>query len=293
MNRALPRRGFTLIELLVVIAIIGILIALILPAVQRIRATALRTECANNLRQIGLGLHHYDDTQGSLPPGVSYRDGKDPYPWMSWLTRLLPYMDQGALWKQAEQAYAQDKWFENDPPHAGLGTVVRAYSCPADSRTSDVFQIGTLTVAFTAYLGVEGRNQIKRDGVLYLDSRVRLTDITDGLSSTLMVGERPPSADGHLGWWYAGWGQSQDGSGDMVLGVRERIVYYSCPPGPSHFGPGRVRSNCDALHFWSLHLGNGANFLFADGSVHFLPYSADPIMPALATRAGGEAVEQP
>jgi prepilin-type processing-associated H-X9-DG protein len=285
-----------LIELLVVIAIIGVLIGLILPAVQRARGTAVRTECANNLRQIGLGLHAYDDTQGTLPPGVSYKDGKDPYPWMSWLTRLLPYVEESAVWEQAVRAYEQDKWFENNPPHSGLATVMRAYSCPADSRTSDVFYAApTLQVAFTAYLGAEGHNQIKRDGVFYLDSRVRLIDITDGLSTTLMVGERPPSADGSLGWWYAGWGQSQDGSAEMVLGVRERNAKYggACPSGPSHFGPGRVNNVCDVLHFWSLHPGNGANFAFADGSVHFLTYAADPIMPALATRAGGEVVELP
>jgi prepilin-type N-terminal cleavage/methylation domain-containing protein/prepilin-type processing-associated H-X9-DG protein len=293
-KRLIGRAGFTLIELLVVLAIIGLLIGLTLPAVQRVRASAARIQCANNLRQIALALHNYDDVQQSLPAGVSFKNGKDPYPWMSWLTRLLPYMEQPGLWEQAERAFAQDKWFENDPPHAGLATVVRAYSCPADPRTSQVFlAAGKLRVAFTAYLGVEGKNQLKKDGVLYLDSRVRLSDIKDGLSNTLMIGERPPSPDGRLGWWYAGWGQSQDGSAEMVLGVRERGVTYDCPPTASHFGPGSLTNNCDVLHFWSLHLGNGANFAFADGSVHFLPYSADSILPALATRAGGESVQPP
>ncbi len=125
---------------------------------------------------------------------------------------------------------------------------------------------------------------------------MRLGDITDGTSHTLMAGERPPSSDNSLGWWYAGTGQSQDGSADMVLGVNERCVsptYISqCPPGPYAFGPGRSSNPCDAFHYWSLHFG-GAHFLFADGSVHFLAYAAAPLMPALATRSGGEAVSPP
>jgi prepilin-type processing-associated H-X9-DG protein len=110
-----------------------------------------------------------------------------------------------------------------------------------------------------------------------------------------MVGERPPSADQRLGWWYAGVGQDLNGSAEMVLGVLERnFGTWSavCPPGPFSFGPGRANEQCDAFHFWNLHIG-GANFLFADGSVHFLPYSAAPIMPALATRAGGEVAGMP
>jgi prepilin-type processing-associated H-X9-DG protein len=108
----------------------------------------------------------------------------------------------------------------------------------------------------------------------------------------LIVGERPPSADGLLGWWYAGWGQSKDGSAEMVLGAAERNDhprYDKCPKGPYSFTAPQANNVCDLFHFWSYHR-NGANFLFCDGSVHFIPYAAAPIMPALATRAGGEAV---
>jgi prepilin-type processing-associated H-X9-DG protein len=111
-----------------------------------------------------------------------------------------------------------------------------------------------------------------------------------------MVGERPPSSDGAAGWWYGGWGQAKEGSADMVLGVEEQYAspYYvvDCPPGPYLFAPGGLNDTCATFHFWSLHPG-GANFLFADGSVHFLHYDAAPIMPALASRAGGEAVSLP
>lgn len=290
------RYGLTLVEVLVVISIIGVLIGLLVPAMQRVRDASMRTHCLNNLRQIGLALHQYNDAQGSLPPGLSYRDGTDRYPFMSWNTRILPFLEQQALWTRAQQAYAVDRSFYDDPPHTDRAVVVSLFCCPADPRTLTAETLADgQRVAFTDYLGVEGINYYRRNGVLFLDSEVRLTDISDGASNTLCVGERPPSADGSMGWWYAGEGQSKDGSGDMVLGVLERNVGTygrNCPLGPYLFGPGRPKNQCDAFHFWSLHIG-GAHFLLADGSVHFLPYSAASIMPALATRNGGESVSLP
>lgn len=290
------RLAFTLIELLVVIAIIGVLLSLTLVAVQRAREAANRTRCQSNMRQIGLALQQYHDAHGLFPPGVSVRNGKDPYPFMSWNTRLLPYLEQSGMWRTAQSAFDQQKFFLINPPHVGLSTLMPVYGCPSDGRTLDVANPGgSIRVAFTSYLGVEGTDQFRRDGLLYMDSSTRHADILDGASNTLFVGERPPSADGVLGWWYAGWGQSQDGSCDMVLGVREvNAADYGpgCPRGPYTFTPGRVNNQCDTFHFWSLHPG-GAHFLFADGSVRFLAYSADPIMPALATRRGGEAVSLP
>jgi prepilin-type N-terminal cleavage/methylation domain-containing protein/prepilin-type processing-associated H-X9-DG protein len=291
------RRGFTLIELLVVIGIIAVLIGMLVPAVQQVRHSGYRTQCANNLRQIGIAMHQHHDACGALPIGCSYRGGADPLPFMSWNTRLLPFLEQEALWARTVAAFSSDPRFLHNPPHVGLATVMPVYSCPADPRTLDVRRLTTTTVAFTAYLGVEGTDQFLKDGVLYLDSRIRFADITDGTSNTLLVGERPPSADGVLGWWYAGEGQGRGGSGDMVLGVRERNIFSpwgkGCLAGPYHFGPGRSNNQCDAFHFWSLHTGGGAHFLFADGSVRFLPYSADSVMPALATRAGNDASSLP
>jgi prepilin-type N-terminal cleavage/methylation domain-containing protein/prepilin-type processing-associated H-X9-DG protein len=292
MRVAASRRGFTLIELLVVIGILAILIGLILAAVQQARQAALRTRCQNNLRQIGLALHGYHDSQLTLPPGV--RGVGSDFPFMSWLTRVLPWIEQDAIWQQAVSAYQVDPNFRHDPPHP-FTRVLSLYACPADPRAGQVgLAAGFLPVAFTSYLGVEGTNQTREDGCLFLDSAVRLTDITDGTSNTLLVGERPASADEVWGWWYAGQGQSNDGSADMVLGVRERnvILLNLCPPGKSQYGPGQLTNQCDMLHFWSLHPG-GAHFLFADATVHFLPYSVVPLMPALATRAGGESVTGP
>lgn len=293
MKPAPLHRGMTLIELLVVISILAVLIALLLPAVQRVRLTSERLRCQNNLRQIGIALHLYNDALHTLPPGV--RAAGSDYPFMSWLTRILPYIEQEAVWKQAVAAYAADNDWRDDPPHP-FAHPMQLYGCPSDPRSYQIgFVGGRHRIGFTSYLGVEGRNQTRKDGCLFLNSSVQLTDISDGTSCTLLVGERPPSADKVFGWWYAGWGQSQDGSADMVLGVRERNVRLinDCPFRTAVYGPGRFDNQCDMLHYWSPHLGGGANFLFADVSVHFLPYAAAPLMSALSTRASGDVASVP
>jgi prepilin-type N-terminal cleavage/methylation domain-containing protein/prepilin-type processing-associated H-X9-DG protein len=290
-----PLRAFTLIELLVVLAILAVLTGLLTAAVQKVRETANRTRCLNNLRQIGLALHGYHDAYQFLPPGVSGDSSAEPYPFLAWSGRLLPFVEQQALWAVTQQAFRQDRFFRDDPPHVGVATVLPVYACPSDPRVFTPADLGSgVRVALTSYLGVEGTNQFREDGLLYFNSRVRLSDVTDGTSNTLLVGERPASPDRRFGWWYGGWGQSMDGSADSVLGARERCMLpdYSCPPGPYEYGPGNLRNPCDTFHFWSMHPG-GAHFLFADGSVHFLPYSAAPILPALATRNGGEAAALP
>jgi prepilin-type processing-associated H-X9-DG protein len=176
-------------------------------------------------------------------------------------------------------------------------------------------------LAGTNYLGVTGTNSEARDGLFTQNVRVRLTDVTDGTSHTLLVGERgfragavetiDTSADIdnlRFGNWFSAVGQ-RNGSVGVVLGVREvnfnsgeRLLGWErdCPPGPYRFGPprrtrdatGAIREECDLFQFWSYHAG-GANFLFADGSVHFLGYGADAVLPALATRTGGEVATPP
>jgi prepilin-type processing-associated H-X9-DG protein len=128
-----------------------------------------------------------------------------------------------------------------------------------------------------------------------MNSRVRLADVTDGTSTTLLVGERPPSPDNRFGWWYAGIGQMGDGSADSHLGVRETVQSVRAPMCAGlapPYGPGIADNMCDAFHFWSRHPG-GSEFLFVDGAVHFISYSAKDLLPALATRAGGEPAELP
>ncbi len=122
-----------------------------------------------------------------------------------------------------------------------------------------------------------------------------MAEIADGTAHTILVGERPPSTDLVFGWWYAGWGQDKDGEGDMLLGARtqNRSEYgRGCPTGPYPFKDGAFDRQCDAFHFWSPHRG-GANFLFADGSVRLVTYSANDLLPALASRSGNEVFELP
>ncbi|MFO0809578.1 MAG: DUF1559 domain-containing protein [Gemmataceae bacterium] len=289
------RRAGTLLELLVVMAVIGVLMGVLLPAVQAVRSAAVRMACANNLKQIALALHGYHDAYRSLPPGCSVLNGTAPQPHMNWLARLLPQMEQAEMWRRAVAAFERERFFEYPPHLPLLGQHMPGFVCPADGTSQLPWQYPTFRVAFTDYLGVEGTDLNRQDGVLHLDSRVTLTDVTDGTSNTLSVGERPPSADHNFGWWYAGWGQEKTGSADSVLGVREVRIhrkYQACAAGPYAFTPGRDDDRCDAFHFWSFHPG-GAHFAFCDGSVRFLAYTVDPLLPALATRAGGEPATLP
>jgi prepilin-type N-terminal cleavage/methylation domain-containing protein/prepilin-type processing-associated H-X9-DG protein len=298
------RRAFTLIELLVVIAIIAVLIALAIPAVQKVRSAAVRVQCLNNMKQIGVALHNYYDTYDHFPPGLETWTA-DNYCYLGWMARILPFVEQDPLGKTIDPEYARSKnpWgnftepgFGGVPPHVGLGTEMEMYKCAMDTRSLvaspvlfDSDNYGT--VAFTSYLGVSGTSSGADDGILYAFSKVRLRDILDGSSNTLLVGERPPSADLIFGWWYAGAGYDALGTGDVILGARETdyAVTFTCPGDNVGLQPGDIWNDCDQTHFWSLHTG-GANFLFGDGSVRFLGYDANPILPALATRAGDEAV---
>ena len=294
-----PSRGFTLIELLVVVAIIGILIGITLPAVQMVREAARRTQCTNNLKQIGTALHNYESSRQKLPAGITTFLGQ-PFGSMTWLTQILPQIDQRNSWDQAMGDYAADP----SPflSHLGMRTVINTYQCPSDPESGkQSYTHESRLVTTTNYLGVNGTDYKKRDGVFYLNSATKFRDILDGQSNTLLVGERPPSPDFWYGWWYAGFGQSGSGSPDMLLGVREvldppppGVTNYleTCPPGPYNFAKGKHGQQCDTLHYWSYHPG-GANFVLGDGAVRFIPYTADDVMPQLATRNGKEVFTSP
>jgi prepilin-type N-terminal cleavage/methylation domain-containing protein/prepilin-type processing-associated H-X9-DG protein len=319
------RRAFTLIELLVVIAIIAILIGLLLPAVQKVRDAAARVQCQNNLHQIGLALHNYHDVNGAFPPALDTTVGR--YWYWSWLARALNFVEGDNLYRLSD-AFAMKgdgvKFTYPRPAHPwnpwgdwsistgpvstanpALGTEVKLFACPADSRTLAAQQVPTgvgssywAQLCFTAYLGVGGTDgsyasSANQNGIIYVKSKVRMADITDGTSNTLMVGERPPSKDLEYGWWFAGAGYDNSGVGDVVLGARDLRYAQAlgCKPPANWVGlrAGNLNQQCDQSHFWSLHSG-GANFLFGDGSIHFLSYGADAVLPALATRNGGEVV---
>ena len=286
------RSGFSLIELLVVIAITGILIGLLLAAIQKVRSAASRTQCQNQMKQIALGLHNYHCIHGHLPPGNSYDAKNNDYLYLGWTGRVLPFVEQGPLWAEVEHAFRTDpdpSKFYGHVPHAKLmATPVKLYICPDDPRLPGPNTYQSVQLAHTSYLGVSGTNQFKKDGLFYPESRVRFSDISDGTSTTLMIGERPPAPDFTLGWWYRGWGQDRDGSAEMLLGTREENVSKaSCNMGAYEFHNGELENLCDVFHFWSLHPG-GANFVYADGSIHFFSYGANPQLPAHSTRAGRE-----
>jgi prepilin-type N-terminal cleavage/methylation domain-containing protein/prepilin-type processing-associated H-X9-DG protein len=298
MSTRTARRGFTLIELIVSVAILALLIALLMPAIMRVREASARLKCGNNLKQLSLAIQAYEAANRALPPGVTLARRNQPFPRTTWIARLLPYLEQTPLWERTVSAFAQDNNAINNPPHVGFGTAMGILSCPSDGRAeSPQSTHNGLRPALTNYLGVIGTDYLQRDGVLFEDSRIVMSDILDGTANTIALGERPPSPDCWFGWWYTGTGQDESGSPDFLLGVHE--LYFAerpyvtfCFHGRYRFGPGAFDNQCDVFHFWSPHPG-GAHFAFCDGSVRFLAYSADSILPALATRAGGEAVSLP
>lgn len=130
------RCGVSLVEVLVVLGVIGILLGLLLPAVNQARATSARTKCQNNMRQVGVALQHFHDSHGRLPPlPVSpKRKSSDPNALLSWMVVILPLLERGNLYSLSEQACQMDSDPRHNPPHVGFATVVSTYVCPADNR---------------------------------------------------------------------------------------------------------------------------------------------------------------
>jgi prepilin-type N-terminal cleavage/methylation domain-containing protein/prepilin-type processing-associated H-X9-DG protein len=303
-----PRRSaFTLIELLVVIAIIAILIGLLLPAVQKVREAAARMSCSSNMKQLGLAVHNYHDANNQLPtsagPGYNY-DPNSPNCW-SWLARILPYIEQNALY--------QNCGIQNGATIASAGawaaTSVKTFQCPSDVNLTqprtDSDHIGSsfnyggppLPVGQTSYKGVCGYNWEwgnwqyypngngngldAGNGIFFRTDYTRpltLVKITDGTSNTFMVGEDVPSLNVHCSWVFF-----NDGTGTCAVPLNYGISPNTDPNGPTDWP--------NVYSFRSRHT-SGANFTFGDGSVRFITNSiATGTYQAMSTYAGGEVFQ--
>lgn len=303
-----PKSGFTLVELLVVIAIIGILIGMLLPAVQQVREAARRVTCANNIRQQVLALHNYESTYNTFPPahqinGTWYGGpfNVDPAPggyasngyphggsFWSWMMQIAPYIEQNNLYNRVDFSAAPSgwPWWQTFPDgEAIISAKCSMFTCPSDQRGERLYDDGAgHRVAVTSYLGCSGRDSYKdtggQDGILYVNSHVDFGQIIDGSSNTIMVGERSPAQNLLYGWQWAGSGDNIQGETDVVLGVHERIaVDWGADPNDyetDYFRPGdnQATGNIDRFHFWSNHPG-GASWGLADGSTRFFPYTID------------------
>jgi prepilin-type N-terminal cleavage/methylation domain-containing protein/prepilin-type processing-associated H-X9-DG protein len=293
-------RGFTLIELLVVIAIIAVLIGLLLPAVQRVREAAARTQCVNNLKQIGLALQNYHDSNASFPPGyVSNYDaaGNDTGPGWGWAAFILPQMEQQNL-------YSAIQFSQNIEAPANSGVRVqpmKSFLCPSDylppTWTATRYDaagnpLGPICeVASGNYIGNFGVSEpgVDGEGIFFRNSKVRFADIKDGTSLTLMVGERSSR------WCQATWvGAVTNASmvpppGSPALGGEWNAAGFVL--GHTFEGNGGPGAPGTEANGFSSEHSHGANFLFADGHVQFLQGSMDHrVYKALSTRAGGEIV---
>jgi prepilin-type N-terminal cleavage/methylation domain-containing protein/prepilin-type processing-associated H-X9-DG protein len=291
------RRGFTLIELLVVIAIIAVLIGLLLPAVQKVREAAARTKCTNNLKQIGLAAHNYHDANRHFPPGFTSgitAAGDTTGPGWGWAAYLLPEVEQSALYG----AIRLDLPIE-DPTNAAVRVrQVPVYVCPTDDAPQTWFATKYDTsgnslgqnceVAAANYVGNFGTTDPGEDGdgVLFRNSAITFQDVTDGTSTTLFAGERTFKV-GPATWVGSVTGANlyQASSGPQVEHGSSMCL--------AEVGAGRVGPSApgvEANGIASLHPG-GANVVFCDGHVAFLPAAMDyKVFQALATRAKGETI---
>ena len=283
------RSAFTLVELLVVIAVIGILIALLLPAVQMAREAARATSCKNNLRQIGVALHHYHDLMGQLPSGW-IADQPEGIPGWGWASAILPQMEQQPLDRQIRRELPIE-----DPFHQAVRqTAIKSYLCPSDGSKPKIFPIGTggfpgddvdeasplFDVARSNYVGVFGTFELEDapsagNGVFFHNSEILFASIADGLSNTIIVGERDARLGGSV---WAGMISQANEPMARVVGITDHT-------------PNTLTRHFD--DFSSLHPG-GVQFLMGDGSVRRYNDSIDEtIYRALATRDGKEGVAAP
>lgn len=297
MNRRALQRGFTLIELLVVIAIIAILVALLLPAVQQAREAARRSQCRNNLKQIGLGLHNYHDTSSALPSGNIVVPGSpSPYGWgWTWHSKILPQVDQAPLYERLQTVMGSDAGVSTDTEQrlAGRDTVIPVFQCPSQPGGNLNYggQGGYQSSNYNGNVGTNTFNNnecdtmndscFRANGVFFVNSSVRVRDMTDGLSNTLMVMEVQTQLSANMPGSDRKYNFSSGGDGNPPVDISEYLI------GAELNDP--INSGTDECA-GSFHTG-GCHVLFSDGAVRFLSENLNmAIFQALSTRQGEELI---
>ena len=318
-----PARAFTLIELLVVVLIIGLLVALLLPAVQSAREAARRARCVNNLKQIGLALHSYQDLAGSFPPGLALERNGPGSAW-GWAFLILPHLEQAPLYASANligMAGGLDGLMIGQSNRTVYLASVEAFLCPS-SPGRGPFDSGYIQIALAGipqpptaqYVASAGRLETATrspsvlmaeatgpgDGVFFQNSHVATGDVTDGTSQTIFVGERSRNVADAM--WVGvplamsmictktGWPTPACESSMLTVLGRSGYPEQDVPPGtnPASYGPNAPGAGPGG--YWSLHPG-GCNFLLGDGSVRLIRQTITPaVFRGLGSRAGAEVL---